>query len=367
MKWNWQQKDWPRFRYDSKALNSLEEQFLHHSGLLLGAYRHITDAEKKTLTVELISTEAFKTSEIEGELLNRESIQSSIRRNFGLEADNRKISPAEQGIAEMMVDLYLNYAKPLTRQTLFAWHSLLTSGRHDLKEVGRYRSRNDPMQIVSGPINNPKVHFEAPPAGAVKAEMDAFIGWFKKTSPNGKEPLPALTRAGIVHLWFVSIHPFEDGNGRIGRAIAEKALSEYLGQPVLIALSQAIQNNKKAYYSMLEKSNKDNEITDWLKYFANTVLEAQNETQTLIDFVIAKARFFDKFRSQLNERQEKVIVRIFREGAKGFKGGLSAENYISIAGTSRATATRDLQGLVKMDVLTKTGDLKSTRYYLKIK
>lgn len=176
---------------------------------------------------------------------------------------------------------------------------------------------------------------------------------------------PALTRAGIAHLWFVSIHPFEDGNGRVGRAIAEKALSECLGQPVLIALSQTIQNNKKSYYSMLEESNKDNQITEWLKYFSATILEAQDETQTLIDFVIEKASFFDKFRGQLNERQEKVVLRMFREGPKGFKGGLSAENYITISDTSRATATRDLQDLVKKGALRKTGELKSTRYYLR--
>lgn len=223
------------------------------------------------------------------------------------------------------------------------------------------------MQVVSGPIHKPKVHFEAPPSSLMKGEMKTFIDWFKKTVPKGKEPLPALTRAGIAHFWFVCIHPFEDGNGRIGRAIAEKALSECLGQPVLIALSQTIQNNKKAYYSMLEESNKDNEITDWLLYFSRTILDAQEETQTLIDFVINKARFFDKFRVQLNERQEKVILRMFQEGPKGFTGGLSAENYITITQTSRATATRDLQDLVQKGALTKTGELKSTRYYLRLK
>ena len=366
MKWNWQQKDWPDFRYDAKALNSIEEQFLHRSGLLFGAYKHISDEEKANLTVDLISNEALKTSEIEGEFLNRDSIQSSIRRNFGLETDDRKIPPAERGIAEMMVDLYKDYAKPLTHKTLYSWHEMLTTGRRDLKDVGRYRTHADPMQVVSGPIHKPVVHFEAPPSSLMKAEMKTFIDWFKKTSPKGKEPLPALTRAGIAHLWFVCIHPFEDGNGRIGRAIAEKALSECLGQPVLISLSQTIQNNKKTYYSMLEESNKKNEITEWLKYFGDTILEAQDETQTLIDFVIKKARFFDKFRGQLNERQEKVILRMFQEGPKGFTGGLSAENYITISQTSRATATRDLQDLVKLGALTKTGELKSTRYYLKL-
>ena len=324
MKWNWQQKDWPDFRYDTRALTGIEEQFLHRSGLLFGAYKHISDEEKANLTVDLISNEALKTSEIEGELLNRDSIQSSIRRNFGLKTDDRKIPPAERGIAEMMVDLYQGYTKPLTHKTLFRWHEMLTTGRRDLKDIGRYRTHADPMLVVSGPIHKPKVHFEAPPSSLMKVEMKTFIDWFKKTSPKGKEPLPALTRAGIAHLWFVCIHPFEDGNGRIGRAIAEKALSECLGQPVLIALSQTIQNNKKAYYSMLEKSNKENEITDWLLYFSKTILDAQDETQTLIDFVIDKARFFDKFRGQLNERQEKVVLRMFQEGPKGFTGGLAS-------------------------------------------
>jgi len=366
MKWNWQQKDWPHFRYDSKDLKSLEEQFLHRSGLLFGAYKHISDEEKTSLTVDLISNEALKTSEIEGELLNRDSIQSSIRRNFGLETDNRKIPPAERGIAEMMVDLYQNFEKPLTHKTLYCWHEMLTTGRRDLKDIGRYRTHADPMQVVSGPIHKPVVHFEAPPSSSMKAEMKMFMDWFKKTSPKGKDLLSPLTRAGIAHLWFVCIHPFEDGNGRIGRAIAEKALSECLGQPVLIALSQTIQNNKKAYYSMLEESNKENEITDWLLYFSKTILDAQEETQKLIDFVIDKARFFQKFKDQLNKRQEKVILRIFQEGPKGFQGGLSAENYIAITQTSRATATRDLQGLVNLGALTKTGELKSTRYYLKL-
>jgi len=197
--------------------------------------------------------------------------------------------------------------------------------------------------------------------------MDAFMAWFAKTAPGGEEPLTPLTRAGIAHLYVVCIHPFEDGNGRIGRAIAEKSLSECLGEPTLIALSQTIEKNRKAYYDALENNNKENEITDWLVYFARTVLDAQDYSLDMIDFLIKKTKLFDRAKDKLNERQKKVVERMFREGMNGFKGGLSAENYISITGTSRATATRDLQSLVEKSVLLKTGELKSTRYHLNIK
>jgi len=365
-RWNWQQDDWPRFRFDKTTVEEREAKFLLHSGLLLGALLHMRDDEKNALTVDLISNEALKTSEIEGEFLNRESVQSSIRRNFGLATDARRIPPAEQGIADMMMDLYRSFAEPLTHETMFQWHGMLTAGRRDLKNIGAYRTVDEPMQIISGPIGNPKIHFEAPPSAAMEKEMEGFVNWFNDTAPHNKTALPALTRAGIAHLYFVTIHPFEDGNGRIARALAEKALSQALGQPTLIALSQTIQKNKKSYYEALHQSSRNNEITAWLLYFAETVLQAQDTTQRVIDFLIQKTKLYDRIKNQLNERQEKALARIFREGVEGFKGGLSAENYISITGAARATATRDLQDLVDKGVLTRTGALKSTRYHLNI-
>jgi Fic family protein len=194
--------------------------------------------------------------------------------------------------------------------------------------------------------------------------MKRFMKWFASTAPSGKTPLPILTRAGIAHLYFVTIHPFEDGNGRIGRAIAEKVISEGLGHATLIALSLTINRARKTYYELLERSNKSNEVTDWLVYFAKTILDAQSHAQELVEFLIAKTKFYDRLRGQLNERQEKVIARLFREGPAGFQGGLSAENYLRITSTSRATATRDLQDLVDKQALTRTGALKSTRYAL---
>ncbi len=365
-RWNWQQDDWPRFRLDKSALAEREAKFLLHGGLLLGALLHIRDDDKSALTVDLISNEALKTSEIEGEYLNRESVQSSIRRHFGLDTDARRIPPAEQGIADMMMDLYHSFAEPLTHKTMFRWHGMLTAGRRDLKNIGAYRTLNEPMQIISGPIGNPKIHFEAPPSAVMEKEMEDFVNWFNDTAPHGNTALPALTRAGIAHLYFVTIHPFEDGNGRIGRALSEKALSQALGQPTLIALSQTIQKNKNSYYEALHQSSRDNGITAWLVYFADTVLQAQETTQGMIDFLIQKTKLYDRVKRKLNERQEKALARIFREGVEGFKGGLSAENYISMTGAARATATRDLQDLVDKGVLIRTGALKSTRYHLNI-
>ncbi|MBX7210406.1 MAG: Fic family protein [Verrucomicrobiaceae bacterium] len=364
--WNWQQKDWPIFRYDATKLAPLEAEFLRQAGMFSGAIKHVENDDQQQLIVELISDEAFHTSEIEGEILNRDSLQSSIRRNFGLTTDNRKIPPAEHGIAQMMVELYRKFDTPLSHELLFHWHEMLMNGRRDLIDIGRYRTDEHAMQVVSGRLDSPKVHFEAPPSKVVSKEMNHFIQWFSRTAPDGDSPLPILTRAGVAHLYFVCIHPFEDGNGRIGRAIAEKTISEGLRQPTLISLSLTINRGRKAYYEMLEGSNKQNEITEWLVYFAKTILDAQSHAQQMLDFLIAKTKFYDRIRGQLNERQDKVIARMMREGPQGFEGGMSAEKYIRLTGTSRATATRDLQDLVEKKALVQTGTLKSTRYHLNI-
>lgn len=366
MHWNWEQKDWPNFRWDCNVLAPLEAQFIYRSGIMVGSTSHFDDEERASLIVDTITDEAVKTAEIEGDILDRDSVQSSIRRHLGLDTDKRRVKSAERGIAEMMVDLYQNFSDCLSHQTLYRWHRLITSGRNDLVDVGRYRTSCEPMQVISGPIYDPKIHFEAPPSRRVKAEMNCFLRWYARTAPEHKEGLPPLTRAGVAHLYFVCIHPFEDGNGRIARALAEKALSQGLRHPTLVALSQVIQERRKSYYQSLELNNKDNEITDWLVYFAETVLEAQSRTLHMVHFLIEKTKLYDRIGTQLNPRQAKVIERMFREGPEGFKGGLSAENYLTITGTSRATATRDLQELVSMGALKRTGELKSTRYWLNV-
>ena len=366
MPWNWQHPDWPEFTYDSKALEPQEREFLRRSGELIGACKHIGAGDQETLKIELITDEAVKTSKIEGEILNRDSVQSSLRHQFGLGVERPGVKPAERGISKMMVDLYQNFAAPLTDKTLFDWHGMLLGGSSSIGVIGGYRTHAEPMQVVSGPDYERTVHFEAPPSACVPNEMKRFITWFNDTAPGGQIRLPALARAGIGHLYFVSIHPFEDGNGRIGRALAEKSLAQSLGQPSLIALAYTIERRRKDYYAALTRDNKENHIAGWLTYFANTVLEAQSNTIKRVDFYIAKAKLYERLRGQLNKRQEKVIARMFREGIDGFKGGLSAENYISISKFSRATATRDLQDLVEKGALTRTGELRYTRYHLNI-
>jgi Fic family protein len=364
IKWNWQKADWAKFTYNINAIEELERVFLKQSGVSLGVVRHLSGEDQDQLIVELVSNEALKTSEIEGEFLDRESLQSSIRREFGLDQHNHfQAKPAEAGIAEMMKDIFTNYKAPLTKETLCNWHQMLMSGRKNL-EIGCYRTHKEAMQIVSGRYDKPKVHFEAPASVDVPTEMEKFMQWFNESAPDGQEPLSPLVRAGIAHIYFVSIHPFEDGNGRIGRAIVEKTLSQNMGQPILIALSSSINDKRRDYYDTLAAQSKENDITEWLLYFGKTIIDAQQQTIRQVDFIITKAKFFDAHKENLNPRQLKVINRMLQEGHRGFEGGLSAKNYQAIAKSPPATATRDLQDLVKMGIFSKTGQLKSSRYTL---
>lgn len=361
MYWIWERPGWPNFKFDPTAFTQLEREFHRNAGLILGSIRAVSTEDADELKVNLLSNEALDTSKIEGELLDRDSVQSSIRGQLGLQTDGRRSDTKETGISRMLVDLYTNYNKPLYKETLFYWHQLLMNGRIDLEIIGGYRVHADPMRIVSGRLDSPQVFYEAPPSHRVPKEMETYLLWFNKTFHDG---LPTLVHAGLAHLYFELIHPFEDGNGRIGRAIAEKALAMGAKHPLITSLSSTIERNKKAYYQALAHANGSLEVTDWLVYFSNEVLKAQIQVQKLILFTVEKARYFESFRDKLNDRQSKVALRLFREGPEGFKGGLSAENYLRICTTSSATATRDLAEMVDLGALKKTGKLRHTRYYL---
>jgi Fic family protein len=223
------------------------------------------------------------------------------------------------------------------------------------------------MQVVSGAVGHERVHFEAPPSSRIPEEMARFIRWFNDTAPGGSAEIrKAPVRSAVAHLYFESIHPFEDGNGRIGRALSEKALSQGLGRPALLSLSRVIEAQRKDYYGALKDGQQSNEITLWITWFVHLVLEAQIQAEEQIDFTLKKTRLFDRFRDQLNERQLKILRRILEEGPGGFEGGMSAKKYMTITGTSKATATRDLQDLADKGIFVPTGGGRSTHYKINL-
>jgi Fic family protein len=364
MRWNWQHSDWPEFTYDAARLRPLEDRFLRGAGVAVGTIGHLAADDRATLTVSLIAQEAVDSSAIEGEILDRASVQSSVARHLGIASDRRRASAAEAGAAELMAGLYQRYRDPLSDDMLFRWHSMLMNGRRDLADIGCYRNGQDAMQIVSGALHAPRVHFEAPPSAEVPREMAAFVQWFNDSAPDGPKPVSVLARAGITHLWFESIHPFEDGNGRIGRALAEKALAQSLDAPAITALAETIQRNRKAYYEQLHQASLSNRVDEWLTWFAGIALAAQQRTVERVQFLLAKSRLLDRLRGRINPRQEKVLLRMFAEGPDGFKGGLSAANYRTITDAAPATATRDLAELLALGALRREGELRHARYFL---
>jgi Fic family protein len=360
MTWNWQKDTWPTWEFDVSSLQKYENEFLLTAGKLSWSLAYLQKGEREKLEVVLLSDEAMKTSEIEGEFLDRDSVQSSIKRKFGMQTD-RKSKAAETWIAELMMDCFQNYENALTGKTFFRWHTMVCKGRGDIHDLWKYRTHSEPMQVVSWQIDRPKIHFEAIASDKVPREMKEFLAWMNNSQ------LSPLVKAGVAHMYFISIHPFEDGNGRIVRAICEHVLSHALNMPSLTTLSRQIEIKRKEYYDILEKSNKDMNIQVWLEWFCITVLQAQKYALNLVEFTIKKTKILDSVRGNINERQHKVLIRMFEAWPEGFIGGLSASNYIRIAGSTVPTTTRDLNDLVEKWVLLKFWALKSTRYYLNIK
>jgi Fic family protein len=367
--YNWQQPDWPEFSYDLSGIQSDLYAFVEKSGLINGKWGYLTKSTQAEAIMSLMVEEAVKTSEIEGEYISRPDIRSSIANKLGLNTSLVSVRDRRaQGIADLMLDVRSTFSEPLSEEKLFDWHLMLFAGATDPDlRVGCWRTHNEAMQIVSGHHDKWTVHYEAPPSQRIPKEMQRFIKWFNDTAPGQINAIKfPVVRAAIAHLYFESIHPFEDGNGRIGRAIAEKALSQEMGHPVLLSLSQAIEIDKKSYYAALNAASKSNEVTSWIDYFVNVVIRAQDETQVQINFIIAKSRFFELYNHSLNERQLKVIQKMMQAGLRGFEGGMSAKKYMTISGTSKATATRDLQHLYAIHAFKQIGSGRNVRYELNL-
>ena len=364
-RYNWQQTDWPHFTYSLSGLEDKLFVFAEKNGRISGILESLPEDIQQETLINTMLEEAVKTSEIEGEYLSRQDVLSSIRKNLGLHVSPSIIKDSKaEGAGELMIDVRKSFQEPITKQKLFNWHRMLFGDNEKVK-VGKWRTQDEPMQVISGAMGKEKVHFEAPPSSQVPMEMDRFISWFNETKPAGKKQIQnAPIRGAIAHLYFETIHPFEDGNGRVGRAIAEKALSQGIGRPVLLSLSETIESNKKAYYEALKIGQRSNEITEWIHYFINTLLHAQEKAEQQIEFTLRKVKFFDKYEDLLKERQKKVISRMLDEGPDGFEGGMNARKYKGITRVSKATATRDIQQLVDMGAFMRYGKAggRSTSY-----
>jgi Fic family protein len=367
--YNWQQADWPHFRF---SLEKAEDDILVFSekvGRVSGILEALPEETRMEALVDIILAEAIKTSEIEGEYPNRMDVLSSIRKNLGLHDSVEYIKDkSAAGLGELMIDVRKSFKEPLTDEKLFTWHRMLLGENKNI-EVGKWRTHEDPIQVISGYMGKQKVHYEAPPSAQVPEQINAFIQWFNDSAPGGKSEIKkAPVRTAVAHLYFETIHPFEDGNGRIGRAIAEKALSQTIGRPVMLSLSRTIEANKNDYYTSLEQAQRSNEITSWMEYFIKTTLNAQTEAENQIDFTLRKTKFFDRYKDQLNERQRTVINRMLEEGPSGFEGGMNARKYIGIAKTSKATATRDMQELLEIGAFVMAGNAggRSTSYLVNL-
>lgn len=360
----WQASDWPNWRYDLAALVQPMAEVSLAQGLLMGRLADIGMALRDQASLAALTEDVVKTSAIEGEPLDVGSVRSSIARRLGV--DIGALAPVDrhvEGVVEMVLDASSNSQAPVTRERLFGWHAaLFPTGYSGLSklQVGDWRDdAGGPMQVVSGRIGRERVHFEAPPAQRLEAEMDRFLNWV-----NGPPREPALIRAGLGHLWFVTLHPFDDGNGRIARAIGDLLLARADGSPQrFYSLSAQIQRERQAYYEMLERTQKGSlDVTAWLLWFLAALQRAVDQALITLDAVLIKARSWQRWATlPLNERQIKLLNRLL----DGFDGKLTSSKWAAIAKCSPDTALRDINDLLARGVLRKTeGGGRSTGYEL---
>lgn len=363
-KYIWQASDWPGWHFDLAALAEPMAEVSRAQGMLMGRLADVGLLLRDQASLAALTEDVVKTSEIEGEQLNVESVRSSIARRLGV--DIGALAPVDrhvEGVVEMVLDATSNSQAPVTEERLFGWHAaLFSTGYTGLAKINVGAWRDDasgPMQVVSGPIGRQRVHFEAPPADRLDVEMRRFLDWV-----NAPPKEPPLIRAGLGHLWFVTLHPFDDGNGRIARAIGDLLLARADGSSQrFYSLSSQIQRERKAYYEILERAQKRSmDVTEWLTWFLDALHRATNQAQSTLDVVLTKARFWHNWAVQaLNERQIKLLNKLL----DGFDGKLTSSKWAAIAKCSPDTALRDINDLLARGVLRKTaGGGRSTSYEL---
>ncbi|HKW87485.1 MAG TPA: Fic family protein [Candidatus Acidoferrales bacterium] len=361
-------RDWPRFTWDSKALAPLLSEVRLRQGLLVGKMGGYGLASRWTATLKVLTEETIKSSAIEGVVLDPENVRSSLARRLGLEVGGLTAHKDRNvdGVVEMMLDATQKFSEPLTRERLFDWHANLFPGvrtTRDKFRVGAWRDDSQgPMQVVSGPVGRHKIHYEAPPADRVESEMRRFFAWFE-----GNEQEDPLLKAAIAHLWFVTIHPFEDGNGRIGRAIAEMCLARSDGSAQrFYSMSSQILEERKGYYEVLEKTQAGSlDITEWLKWFLECLGRAIEQSNQITSSALEKELFWKDLKQRklsLNDRQTKVLNKLF----SGFEGKLTRDKWMKMTKASSRTALRDIEELIAFGIIEQEeAGGRSTSYRLK--
>ncbi len=364
----WQHPDWPHWRYDAETLAVPLANGRRLQGIVLGKAQAIgfTNENLTQVIIEIWVQEVIATAAIEGEKLNLDMVRSSVMRQLGF-ADTGPSSRNVDGLVELMHDATQNFTDTLDADRLCRWQSALfpggTSGIRRI-EVGKFRTIPEPMQIISGSIGREVVHYRAPDSALGPDEMNRFLTWFGKP---GK--MDGIIRAGVAHLWFETIHPFEDGNGRVGRAIIDMAIAQDAQNEVrLYSLSRQLQQSRKAYYDALNLAQKGTlDITPWLEWFLVQFAQACQKSDLLIDNAIEKSRFWNIHAGRdLNDRQRKTLQKLLDAGDGGFLGGLTAEKHSKITGASKASATRDLSDLVQRGALISRGAGRGTKYYVNV-
>jgi Fic family protein len=359
-----EQADWPKLHWNSEALAGLLAEVRHRQGRLLGQMQTLDFGLQEEAVLRTLTEDVVKSSAIEGQELDPAAVRSSIARRLGMDVGGLKPADRDvEAIVEMMLDATRNYDKPLTEERLFGWHaSLFPTGRSGMRRitVGRWRNDSDgPMQVISGPVGKERIHFEAPKAPRLEKEMTGFLKRF-----NGGPDVDPVLKAGIAHLWFVTIHPFDDGNGRIARAIADLCLarSEKSSQR-FYSMSAQIRQERKEYYDLLEHTQKgQTDITEWLTWFLECLGRAIDGAETLLASVLTKARFWESIgASPLNDRQRLIL----NKQLDGFDGKLTSSKWAKLTKSSQDTAQRDITGLVQRGILVRSEEGgRSTSYTL---
>ncbi|UUY07347.1 Fic family protein [Pseudomonas sp. J452] len=366
--WIWQHPDWPHFSWQAERLAPLLRDCAQAQGRLLGMAGAVDVEASAHNSLDSLLQNIVTSSAIEGELLNVGSVRSSLARRLGLAEDGR-VTPRSEGLAELLLDATRQHEQALTLERLLHWHQLLfpvdDSPLPARIRVGSLRG-DEPMQVVSGRLDKPTVHFEAPPRAGLQAQLDSFLHWFASSrSDAGLDP---LLRAGIVHFWFVTLHPFDDGNGRLTRTLTDLALAQGEQQAIrFYAMSASILDDRAGYYRILEASQQATpDISAWLEWFLRTLLRSLQQALVRIDRLLGKARFWQQHRQQaLSAEQAKVLNRLLDGGTNGFENGINATQYQAVAKVSKATATRHLTDLLDKGCLQRLpGGGRSTRYQI---